>query len=262
LTRTAGNDPDWFAQLPYRYRLEWGRRGARAAAARGDVLVVVDVLSFSTAAATAVERGAIVYPCAKGEDTPEFAARVRAERAVSRYDVPARGRFSLSPPTLLAAAPGDRIVLASPNGATCARYGAAVPALFVGALVNAAAVAGAVARTLDAQPPLAVTVLVCGERWDMSDPDDGDLRFALEDLLGAGAVLAHLPPDLTRSPEARAAEATFHAAAHDLPGALRACGSGVELIAKGFPEDVEHAARLSVFDSVPVLRGGERLEPL
>ena len=34
-------------------RLEWGWRGARLAAERGDVLAVVDVLSFSTTAVTA-----------------------------------------------------------------------------------------------------------------------------------------------------------------------------------------------------------------
>lgn len=254
------NDPAWFGQLPFRCRLEWGRRGARAAASRGDVLVVVDVLSFSTAAATAVEHGAIVFPCAKGEDTPEFAARVGAERAVRREKVPTQGRFSLSPPTMLSAVSGDRILLASPNGATCSRFGRDVPFLFVGALVNAAAVAVSAARVLEQRPELAVTVLACGERWEQPNADDGDLRFAYEDLIGAGAVLAHLPPHLVRSPEAAAAEAAFHAAASDLPAALKGCGSGIELVAKGFPQDVEHAARLSVFSTVPFLRDGDRLE--
>jgi phosphosulfolactate phosphohydrolase-like enzyme len=38
-------------------------------------------------------------------------------------------------------------------------------------------------------------------------------------------------------------------------------GSGRELCAIGFAEDVRHAARLDVYDAVPVLRG-ERLERL
>ena len=37
-------------------RLEWGRRGANLAAQRGDVLVIVDVLSFSSAVVTAVQQ--------------------------------------------------------------------------------------------------------------------------------------------------------------------------------------------------------------
>jgi 2-phosphosulfolactate phosphatase len=54
-----------FAQSPYRCRLDWGRHGARAAAERQDILVIVDTLSFSTAVVTAVQRGGLVYPCAE-----------------------------------------------------------------------------------------------------------------------------------------------------------------------------------------------------
>src|SRR5689334_9619168 len=54
---------DVFAQSPYRCRLDWGRHGARAAAERQDILVIVDTLSFSTAVVTAVQRGGLVYPC-------------------------------------------------------------------------------------------------------------------------------------------------------------------------------------------------------
>jgi len=243
-----------FAQPGYRCRLEWGWRGARVAAERGDVLVIVDVLSFSSAVATAVQKGAVIYPCAWEDDPAALALCVGAEAAVGRPDVPARGRFSLSPPTFDAARPGERIVLASPNGGTCSRYGRSVPYLFVGALVNAQAVAGALATVLDASPDQAVTILACGERWQ-EPSEDGELRFAVEDYLGAGAILAHLPPHLSRSPEARAAEAAFRDTRPDLAAVLADCGSGRELIAKGYGQDVTHAARLNVYAAVPVLRG-------
>jgi 2-phosphosulfolactate phosphatase len=146
--------------------LDWGRGGARRAAARGDLLVVVDVLCFSTSVATAVARGGVIYPCAVDDEPSALAARVGAETAVRRPDVSDRSRFSLSPPTFeQIAAPDTRIVLASPNGATCSRYGNSVPALFAGALVNARAVAEAVADTLCANPTVGVTMLACGERW-------------------------------------------------------------------------------------------------
>src|SRR4051812_25534388 len=77
-------------QRGYRRRLEWGRRGARLAAERGDVLVVVDVLSFSTAAATAIAHGGIVCPCAWDDDPAALAARVGAEVAVRRRSRPRR----------------------------------------------------------------------------------------------------------------------------------------------------------------------------
>src|SRR6185503_2901973 len=103
---------DPWSQQGYRCRLEWGRRGARVAAERGDVLVVIDVLSFSTAAVSGVQHGGIVIPCAWSDDPAALAARVGAEAAVSRGQVPERGRFSLSPPTFNTIERGTRVVLA------------------------------------------------------------------------------------------------------------------------------------------------------
>lgn len=242
----------------YRCRLEWGRRGARRAAERGDTLVVVDVLCFSTAVAAAISRGATIYPCAKQDEAGALAARVGAEVAVHRRDVPRYGRFSLSPLTFEAAEAGARIVLASPNGATCSRYGQSVPHLFVGALVNARAVAAAVTQVLDGDPRHCVSVLACGERWQEAS-EDGDLRFAVEDYLGAGAILSHLPGRVSRSPEALVCEAAFGGAAAQLAAVLAGCGSGRELQARDYGRDVEFAARLNVYDAVPVLVNGEKI---
>jgi 2-phosphosulfolactate phosphatase len=244
---------DPWSQRAYRCRLEWGRRGARVAAERGDVLVVVDVLSFSTAAVTAVQHGGIVVPCAWTDDPAALAARLGAEAAVNRREVPALGRFSLSPPTFTAIEPGTRVVLASPNGATCSRYGRAVPHLLVGALVNARAVAEAVGQIV-ASSDLSVTVLACGERWKQPN-EDGELRFAIEDYLGAGAILARLPASLSRSPEAVVCEGAFRAVSSDIATIVAESGSGRELREAGYPQDVEHAARLDVYDAVPAMAG-------
>lgn len=100
-----------------RLRLAWGRRGTRDAAARGDVLVVVDVLRFTSMVATAVQRGAIIRPL--------------------DWTTGARGG-SLSPLDYLDVDAGDRFEVASPNGATCCSYG---HELFAGALLNASATA-------------------------------------------------------------------------------------------------------------------------
>lgn len=243
---------DPWSQEGYRCRLEWGHRGARVAAERGDVLVVIDVLRFSTATATAVQHGGIIYPCAWSDDPEALAARIGAEAAVKRRQVTERGRFSLSPSTFTTIEPGTRVVLASPNGATCSRYGRAVPHLLVGALVNARAVSEAVADIL-ASTDWSVTVLACGERWKQPN-EDGELRFAIEDYLGAGAILAGLPARLSRSPEAQICQGAFLAARDDLRPILWESGSGRELQAMGYPEDVEHAARLDVYAAVPVMQ--------
>jgi 2-phosphosulfolactate phosphatase len=249
-----------------RVQFDWGRRGAQAAAERGDILVVVDTLRFSTAAATAVHHGAVIYPCPIDEAlVTALARRVGGEVALHRHttftppSTPAR--FSLSPRTYLVVEPGTRVVLPSPNGATCCQYGPRTPALFVGALVNAHAVAGAVAHLLTTtQQQLNVIVLACGERWQIP-AEEGVLRFALEDYLGAGAVLVALEAlPFPQTVEAQACGATFRALREQLEATLWECESGQELRTKGLGEDVRHAAQLNIYNTAPVLRG-ERLEP-
>jgi 2-phosphosulfolactate phosphatase len=244
------HDAGWFSQTPHRCRLDWGRHGTRQAALRGDILVIVDTLSFSTAVVTAVEYGARIYPCPWEENVAELARTLKAEAAVHRDDVPAKGRFSLSPLSYRDLQPGARIVLPSPNGATCSRFGRDVPHLFVGALVNAEAVGAAVAAAM-AGSDLCVTVIACGERWQ-SPNEDGELRFAIEDYLAAGAILSAIPCE--KSPEARVCEAAFLHSRPDLPSLLWECGSGRELREKGYPEDVRHAAQLNCYRTVPVMR--------
>ncbi len=94
-----------------------------------------------------------------------------------------------------------------------------------------------------------ISIIPAGERWQ-----DGTLRPALEDLLGAGAIL-HLLPG-TKSPEAEMAVAAYHHFADDLRSALWHCGSGKELVGRGFTEDVELAAASNTSDAVPLLIDG------
>jgi 2-phosphosulfolactate phosphatase len=242
-----------------RVRLAWGRRGAQAAAEVGDILVIIDTLRFSTATATAVHYGGMIYPCSTDEaQFTALAERVGAEVASYSLHPSASARFSLSPLSYLGLEPGTRVVLPSPNGSTCCQYGAWAATLFVGALVNAQAVAEAVSHLLTADNRLSVTLLACGERWRVPDEED-TLRFALEDYLGAGAVLAALP--FAQTIEAKACVATFEAMQDRLESVLWECESGQELRAKGLGEDVRFAAQLNVYATVPVLRG-ERFEIL
>ena len=244
-----------------RIRLAWGRRGAQAAAERGDILVVIDTLRFSTAAATAVHHGALIYPSPLDEALfNALAERVggvvalHSQNPSPHSSVPTR--FTLSPRSYLGIEPGTRVVLPSPNGSTCCQYGAHAAALFVGALVNAQAVAGAVAHLLTTSNQLNATLLACGERWQVPD-EEGILRFALEDYLGAGAVLSALP--FAQTIEAQACSATLQAMQDHLEAVLWGCESGQELRDKGLGEDVSFAAQLNIYDTAPVLRG-ERLE--
>jgi 2-phosphosulfolactate phosphatase len=236
-------DGSVFEQVDFRVRFGWGAHDTVRLAPLSDLVVVVDVLRFTTAVTVAVERGAIVYPYRWRDDRAlELAARVGAVLAASTDPTGP----SLSPVSLRGLGAGDRLVLPSPNGATlslaAAEHGAEVVAA---SLRNASAVG---------QSPLAaagvVSVVAAGERWP-----DGGLRPCFEDLVGAGAVLSRLPiNDL--SPEARAAVGAFDAAQASLADRLAECGSGRELIAKGYAADVAMAAELDCSAVCPVLRGG------
>lgn len=245
-----------FTQQPYRYQLDWGRRGVQQAVEQRNMLVIVDTLRFSTATITATHHGGLIYPCSLDEDAVELARRIGGEVAVSRQHAPDKRRFSLSPATYFDIEPGTKVVLASPNGATCSRYGEQVPYLFIGALVNARAVA-AVISSLAEQENLAVTVIACGERWQ-TPSEDGTLRVAIEDYLGAGAILSYLQG--AKSPEACVCEGAFVQVRAELESILWDCGSGRELREKGFATDVQHAARLNLYQTVPYMRDGH-LEP-
>jgi 2-phosphosulfolactate phosphatase len=148
---------------------------------------------------------------------------------------------------------GERIALASPNGGHCCALAAEAPLLLAASLLNAAAVSAGVARLLDERDDLCVTVVACGERWTTPN-EDGDLRFAIEDYLAAGAVLLGLPQE--KSPEAALCAASFSGAEPSLPAMLLESGSGRELRAAGRERDVIDCGRLNLYDSAPVLREG------
>jgi 2-phosphosulfolactate phosphatase len=229
-------------------RLEWAAEGATALARACPVLVVVDVLRFTTAVEVAVARGAKVAPRAWPARTPPGeAAPVRGPRAGPEgRRSPDPGPSSLSPVSLLGTPAGARVELASPNGATVALAAAGSGAVVLaGCLRNASAVAAA-ARDLGGP----VGVVAAGERRP-----DGSLRPAVEDLVGAGAVLHALGG--RPSPEARAAVAAFLDAAADLPAMLAGCASGQELAARGQAGDLALAAEHDVGRAVPVLRDGD-----
>ena len=232
-------------------RLEWGWRGARLAAARGDVIAIVDVLSFSTTAVTAAVRGAHLYPCTDETEARERASRHAAEIAVRREDVPARGRFSLSPCTYFQCTPVDRVALPSPNGATCCRLASSSPVVLIGCLLNASAAARAASISMS-RHDANLTVLACGEQWP-NPSEEGQLRFALEDYLGAGALLSAL--DLPMSPDAQVCRAAFNAVRGKLLEHLSECASGIELRERGWFKDVQHAAQLDRYDAIPLLVG-------
>ncbi|HQR26309.1 MAG TPA: 2-phosphosulfolactate phosphatase [Nocardioides sp.] len=237
-------------QAAYRVRLDWGPTGAQATAQGAALAVVVDILSFTTAVTVGVERGLEVLPYPwRDPSAAAYAAQHAAVLAVGRHEARRSGGVSLSPARLRTAVGVRRVVLPSPNGSAISAALAGTGATVVAAsLRNRGAVARWLAPRLLGSDSL--VVVAAGERWP-----DGSLRPAVEDLWGAGAVLAAVA-DLGvtgLSPEARVAEQAFRAVRLTLAEELAACAGGRELIADGFPEDVSTAARTDVTGVVPVL---------
>ena len=164
-------------------------RSRRHLAEDAECLVVVDVLSFTTSVTVCVSRGMAVLPDRWADaDAGDFAAAHDAQLAVRRRDVSADHPWSLSPAVLSTAPVTPRLVLPSPNGSTIA---AAAASGGTEGRRRLPAQRPAVGRWLVAHdygtPDAPWSVVASGERWP-----DGSLRPALEDALGAGAVLHQL----------------------------------------------------------------------
>jgi 2-phosphosulfolactate phosphatase len=231
---------EYCTQQGFAYRCDWGAEGLAALAPHSAVVIIVDVLRFTTAVCCALESGAVVLPYRwRDEGAVAYAIANDALLAGRRED----GELSLSPTDLLTVDHGTRLVLPSPNGSTLAfmarEHG--VAHVLAGSIRNATATATA-ARALAEGGP--ISVIAAGERWGTSD---GPLRPAVEDVLGAGAILTALDPAHavsapSCSPEAAAARGAFVAARPRLFDTLASCSSGRELVARGWDDDVATAA--------------------
>ena len=201
-----------YDQSRYQLRFDWGQDGL-ARLAPADVVIVVDVLRFSS---TVTDR------VGAGETVPH----------------------------------DDALRATSVNGAPLADAAAATGAVvMLGGFRNAAAVADAVlAEQQRRGTRTSVAIVAAGEQADAAAP----LRFAVEDQLGAGAVLGALEAlgiDHT-SPEAAAASESFRGLRLAVRHLLTASGSGQELIERGLRDEALRAAQLDAESAVPVLRDG------
>jgi 2-phosphosulfolactate phosphatase len=237
-------------QRDYRVRFDWGLAGAVAVTEGVHVAVVVDVLSFTTTVTVALDHGVDVLPYRWRDDSAVAYARARgaglAEGRSAR-----RGGLTLSPASLREARTlPRRLVIPSPNGSTIAHYLSDPARACVAASLRNV---GAVASWLDGLAQGAtVAVVAAGERWP-----DGGLRPAVEDLWGAGALIAALHDRgwSGLSPEADSARVAYeHIRGRELQ-VLLACASGRELSARGYDGDVSIAAEVDRSGAVAVLRG-------
>lgn len=268
-----------FGQEQYQVRFDWGLAGAERVLPGAHAVVVVDVLSFTTTAVAAAEHGVAVAPWPDGPGARNAAEVFAAERggivAGPRSDP---GGPTLSPSSW-AGVEASPVVVPSPNGGAIAHALADRGAVVIAAAMrNRTAVAEhLLALQTERGERLMIAIVAAGER-DTGERDTGEreagerdtgtrtggagthgaLRFGIEDLLVAGAVIDALVArgiDHT-SPEAAVACAAFEGLARATGHLISASGSGVELRGLGFGADARFAAERDVTDVVPVLRDG------
>ena len=255
-------------QSAYPVRFEWGPTGAAATAGARRTPWWSTCCRSPRPCAWASSAGS---PCIPLPGRTRRAAGVRRTRvgatlAIGRHEARRLGGGPSLSPASIVAAEGvvSRLVLPSPE-----RLRRSPPPLGGGQVAAADGGRGLPAQpTAVARHPVigaprsgcAITVIAAGERWP-----DGSLRPAVEDLWGAGAVLAALV-DLGvdgLSPEAaRRGGGVPRRRADDLAAAVNACASGRELVDGGFADDVAIASELDVADRVPVLADGAFTRPL
>lgn len=145
---------------------------------------------------------------------------------------------------------GRTLFMSTTNGTRAILAARGAGAVFTGALVNASAVADALAAA-----NRDVTLLCAGTNG----------QVAAEDLIGAGAVLHALAHrrDLTLASDAALiARQLFAAARTDLRAALAETLGGRNVLAAGLAPDIDFAARLDALDAVGVVGFGESGPPV
>jgi 2-phosphosulfolactate phosphatase len=225
-----------FTQDGFGVRLEWGMDGVEALAPHCTVLIVIDVLAFSTSIDMIVAQGGrITLRPSDGQPT-----------GLRR------------PSELKAVQAGTEILMSSPNGGRLCERAAQQTQVMTGCLRNANAVADKAIDLADRGP---IGVIAAGEQWGVhpqSGQHQGTLRVAIEDYLGAGAIVSALLAEgySPASPEAALAATTFRTAEPYLGELLGGCGSGLELGEKGLSEDIALAGQVNVSKATPHLVNG------
>jgi 2-phosphosulfolactate phosphatase len=239
-----------------RLHLDWGLDAARLAVERGDAVVIVDALSFSTTVIMAVALGADVLALPRvdlerEDDHTAIGARYNARLLAND---PADRRLPGALTELGGLRPGDRVVIPSQNGATLCAAVAQAPATAIGSFRNRTAVAQWCVTTLAGGAAQRVTLVAAGSTWSQMTPFTA-LRPSVEDGLAAGAIAsAARDMGLSVSVEATAMATLFEAGTRQeaISSWLRRSVTGRWLRSRGDnPAEIDEACRTDYDTVVP-----------
>jgi 2-phosphosulfolactate phosphatase len=243
--------------------IDWNIDGVGYALKENNFVVIVDTLRFSSAVVTAVAHGFTIYPVADQQVGEDLARSVGAVLAGK----PGRAKYTISPHSYLRAGKEDvrKVVLFSPNGATCAASASGKDMVYIGCMLNAQALGNHISRIAD-HMARNVTLVAAGEQRAIDtgervvyDKKAAHPVFAIEDYLSCGAILSYT--HLEKSAEAKLCELAYASAKGTIRELMLDSFSGKYLVQHNLREDVDYAAQLNIYDVIPVVRNG-RIEAL
>jgi len=216
----------------------------------GKVAIVLDVLFATSTIITAMANGvSVVIPT-----LDEAGARAEAQKHPAGSYVLAGELYAETLPGFASPTPlalleqeiaGRTLIYSTTNGTVALRQSSRADHVYAGALLNAEAV---VNRVLDKHPGKTI-LIVCSGSMGMVN---------LEDLYGAGYFVdllsRALDEDSDFSDAALAARSLYRS--EDAADCLLRARVGRLMVERNLIPEVQFAARLSVFDAVPVLEGG------
>ena len=216
----------------------------------GKVAIVLDVLFATSTIITAMANGvSVVIPT-----LDEAGARAEAQKHAAGSYVLAGELYAETLPGFASPTPlalleqeiaGRTLIYSTTNGTVALRQSSRADHVYAGALLNGEAV---VNRVLDKHPGKTI-LIVCSGSMGMVN---------LEDLYGAGYFVDLLSRVLDEnvdfSDAALAARSLYRS--EDAADCLLRARVGRLMVERNLIPEVQFAARLSVFDAVPVLEGG------
>lgn len=213
---------------------------------RDKVVIVLDVLFATSTIVHAFAQGIDrIWPARDADDALRIAANLESPMLAGEYLAEGLPGFGPSTPLALAGTGihGSTLVYATTNGTVALNSAAAAAHVYVGALLNGAALAAYVAR----RHPQAQVLLLCSGSVD---------SFNLEDFYGAGHIAAHFERIGGYSPTDAALAAILLCRSCDAPTTLRASRVGRIMQAHGLQHEVDCAAQFDTHDVVPELNDG------
>lgn len=212
----------------------------------GKVVVVLDVLFATSTIVHAFGQGITsVWPARDADDATRIAQQLDSPILAGEHMAETLPGFGPATPLALCkvGVEGATLVYATTNGTVALNGAAGAAHVYVGALLNGAALVAHVRRA----HPEASVVLVCSGSVD---------RFNLEDFYGAGHLAAHFEQGGGYCLTDAALAAVLLYRGCDAPTALGASRVGRMMQAHDLQDEIDCAARFDVLDVVPVLENG------